>query len=474
MPKVKRSTKSKTPRSDIPENLDPLCMDDLRSLCRKLNLPDTGRRNTLCRCLKLYKKQVSPPAKQDQRSKEPDPVVLPKAGSGLTWLTGKQKTELTSLIQDSIQSAIGQVVSQTTRKVLEVVGPSSQPSGQVSSRNDPRNGHDDKDPDEINSSTGEVEEEQHVEDMPSEEEPELEEESAIPIPPRSDGSLPPKPRGRNNNNNQIMGKLNDLAAQLQRLGETSVPVGLRPISSDSVPPQGNRINNSNLQAPGGSYGSNPNVTVPAKLKQEILSGEYFELGKVLPKNLTNFRKDNEDTLEILLNSSILTTKQTKRKLITDIEEWSTAFSTYMAVVVEQFPQRSLELIEYFRIIRYAANSTPGLAWVVHDHQFRTQAANDHDIYWGSIDMQLWVKLFCVSPSRLREEYDIFEYGPRNGGTRGDATCHQYSKAGTTCKRPNCRFPHRCNQPGCGGKHPGYLCPKEVKPSENTRPPKSGP
>ena len=136
MPKVKRSTKSKTPRSDIPEN---------------------------------------------------------------------QKTELTSLIQDSIQSAIGQVVSQTTRKVLEVVGPSSQPSGQVSSRNDPRNGHDDKDPDEINSSTGEVEEEQHVEDMLSEEEPELEEESAIPIPPRSDGSLPPKPRGCNNNNNQIMG-----------------------------------------------------------------------------------------------------------------------------------------------------------------------------------------------------------------------------------------------------------------------------
>ena len=147
--------------------------------------------------------------------------------------------------------------------------------------------------------------------------------------------------------------------------------------------------------------------MPAKLKQQILSGEYFELGKVLPKNLTNFRKDNEDMLEILLNSSIMTTKQTKRKLITNIGEWSTAFSTYMAVVVEQFPQRSLELIEYFRIIRYAGNFTPGLAWVVYDHQFRTQAANDHDIYWGSIDMQLWVKLFCVSPSRLREEYDIF-------------------------------------------------------------------
>ena len=130
MPKVKRSTKSKTLKTGVPENLDPLYMDDLRSLCRKLNLPDTGRRNTLCRRLKLHKKQLSPPAKQDQRSKEPDPVALPKTGSGLTWLTEKQKTELTSLIQDSIQSAIGNFVSQTTKRVLEVVRPSLQPSGQ--------------------------------------------------------------------------------------------------------------------------------------------------------------------------------------------------------------------------------------------------------------------------------------------------------------------------------------------------------
>ena len=90
MPGVKRSTKLKTLKTDVPGNLDPLYMDDLWSLCRKLNLLDTGHRNTLCRCLKLHKKQVSPPAKQDQCSKEPNPVALPKAGSGLlTCLTVK-------------------------------------------------------------------------------------------------------------------------------------------------------------------------------------------------------------------------------------------------------------------------------------------------------------------------------------------------------------------------------------------------
>ena len=349
MPKVKRSTKSKMLKTDVPKNLDPLYMDDLRSLCRKLNLPDTGHRNMLCRHLKLHKKKMSPPAKQDQRSKEPDPVTLPKTGSGLTWLTEKQKTELTSLIRDSIQSAIGKVMSQMTRRALEVVRPSPQPSGQQ-----------DEDPNETESSTGTGKDDQHVEDMLSEEEPQLEEESAIQIPPHSHGSLLPKLQGHNHNN-QIMGKLNDLVAQLQRLGETSLPDGLSPINNYSAPPQFNRrTDSSNVQAPGGSYGSNPNTSVRAKLKQEILSGEFFELGKLLPKNLANFRKDNEDTLEILLNSNILMTKQPKRKLITNIKEWSTAFSTYMAVMVEQFPKRSLELIEYFRIIRYAANSTPGL------------------------------------------------------------------------------------------------------------------
>ena len=81
--------------------------------------------------------------------------------------------------------------------MLEVVRSSPQPSGQ------------DEDPDEIISSTGTGEDDQHVEDVLSEEEPQLEEESAIQIPPRSDGSLLPKPQGRNHNN-QIMGKLDDL------------------------------------------------------------------------------------------------------------------------------------------------------------------------------------------------------------------------------------------------------------------------
>ena len=117
---------------------------------------------------------MSSPAKQDPLSKEPDPVALPKTVSGLTWLTGKQKTELTSLIQDSIQSAIRQVVSETTSRVLVVARPSPQPSRQASSRNDFRNIQQDEDPDKIESSTDTDKDDQHVDDMlMGDEEPQL-------------------------------------------------------------------------------------------------------------------------------------------------------------------------------------------------------------------------------------------------------------------------------------------------------------
>ena len=83
-------------------------------------------------------------------------------------------------------------MNQMTRRVLEVVRPSPQSSGQASSRNDLRNIQQDKDPDEIESSTGTGKDDQHMEDMLSGEELQLEKESTIQIPPCSDGPLPPK------------------------------------------------------------------------------------------------------------------------------------------------------------------------------------------------------------------------------------------------------------------------------------------
>ena len=190
----------------------------------------------------------------------------------------------------------------------------------------------------------------------------------------------------------------------------------------------------------------------------ITESYVFELCKLLPKNVSNFHKHNEP-VEVSLNGTTLKTTQPKtKKTITTIEKWSTAFSSYRAIIIEKFPERAQELIQYFMTIRYAANNTTGLAWVVYDNQFRTQAANNRNLNWGHIDMQLWVKILCVAPSRLREEYSIFEHGPQPKETQGAGTCFQFNRAGVICKRQDCPYQHKCNK--CFGNHPGFNCPNK--------------
>ena len=261
-----------------------------------------------------------------------------------------------------------------------------------------------------------------------------------------------------NRSNEILGKLNDLATQLQTLGQSVFQQVTPPVVNLTTPPQG-PSGTANPPSHLSAFGSlNPNTTIPEKIKREVLSGEFFELCKLLPKNLSNFHKDNEP-VEVSLNGTTLKTTQPKtKKTITTIEGWSTAFSSYTAIIIEKFPERAQELIQYLMTIRYAANNTTGLAWVVYDNQFRTQAANNRNLNWGHIDMQLWVKIFGVAPSRLREEYSIFEHGPQPKGTRGAGTCFQFNRAGVICKRQDCPYQHKCSN--CFGNHPGFKCPNK--------------
>ena len=50
-------------------------------------------------------------------------------------------------------------------------------------------------------------------------------------------------------------------------------------------------------------------------------------------------------------------------MINTIEEWWIAFSSYMAIVIEEFPERAQKLIQYFMTIRYAAKIQLCLPWL---------------------------------------------------------------------------------------------------------------
>lgn len=71
--------------------------------------------------------------------------------------------------------------------------------------------------------------------------------------------------------------------------------------------------------------------------------------------------------------------------ITNIEEWTTAFTAYMTVIIDEHPIRAAELLEHLSLIRYAAKYHRGLGWSVYDIKFHQEAAAKNSIKWSVIE-----------------------------------------------------------------------------------------
>ena len=78
--------------------------------------------------------------------------------------------------------------------------------------------------------------------------------------------------------------------------------------------------------------------IPNKYVRDIESGEFFELAKLLPKNLSklNVGSDSSDNVGFTISSTGISLTPRKPQVLTNIEEWTTAFNTYMLTIVTQF------------------------------------------------------------------------------------------------------------------------------------------
>ena len=200
--------------------------------------------------------------------------------------------------------------------------------------------------------------------------------------------------------------------------------------------------------------------LPAKLVEEILTGELVELSKWLPKNFNVLNPSQDEPLTLTLENSVIKINKTKATSIIDITEWTTAFTTYMGVLISNFLHGALELLVYMSLIRYAARYYRGLGWCIYDTNFQQKAAAYKSLKWSTIDIQLWLKTFKVSPSLLKEDISVFQSGPSSSSTsRGteNRTCHNFNR-GIPCAGTPCIYAHKCNRSGCGKDHPGIKCP----------------
>ena len=147
------------------------------------------------------------------------------------------------------------------------------------------------------------------------------------------------------------------------------------------------------------------------------------------------------SLSLTLENSVIRVNKAKATSITNIEEWTSAFTAYLSVIISKHPSRTAELLEYLSLIRYAAKYHRGPGWGVYDVTFRQKAAaNKFIIKWSTIDTQLWLKTFTVALSLMKEEFGFFQWGPSimPSTVRGNTsrTCHNFNK-GFSCARTPC-------------------------------------
>ena len=109
--------------------------------------------------------------------------------------------------------------------------------------------------------------------------------------------------------------------------------------------------------------------VPAKFAKEIVSGEFMELSKLFLKNVNTLSPSHDEPLTLTVENSVIKVNKAEVTSITDIVEWTTAFTVYMGVLISKFLHRAPELLEYMSLIRYAAKYHKGLGWRVYDVKF---------------------------------------------------------------------------------------------------------
>jgi membrane protein insertase Oxa1/YidC/SpoIIIJ len=71
-----------------------------------------------------------------------------------------------------------------------------------------------------------------------------------------------------------------------------------------------------------------------------------------------------DNVGFTISSTGISLTPRKPQVLTNIEEWTTAFNTYMLIIVQKFPNRASELLQYMETIRHAAKTHGGLGWSI--------------------------------------------------------------------------------------------------------------
>lgn len=109
--------------------------------------------------------------------------------------------------------------------------------------------------------------------------------------------------------------------------------------------------------------------IPAKLISRIEAGEFIKMAELLPERLNPTRTLFTDEPEPQKT-------QNRRKLVTNILEWTQYFAMYTAIFCKKYPDKLSEILSYLILIIQTHMQYEGDAWLGYDRRFRQRVAYD--------------------------------------------------------------------------------------------------
>ena len=198
-------------------------------------------------------------------------------------------------------------------------------------------------------------------------------------------------------------------------------------------------------------------SVPQRIRDRIIRGEYIDLTELIPDNISFQERAtlsvrsthiHNDPLEVSVPSG------TPRRAITDFSAWLEAWTVYCSVMVAHNPARSVELLGYQYLIQNAQQQFTTESVFDYNKAFRRHAAEHPHTRWDTIHITLstlkmmrGVRPPCPScrVHHSRDRRPNTSQAPFRGGTvatAGREVCHNFNR-GRPCHRSPCRFRHTC-------------------------------
>ena len=164
--------------------------------------------------------------------------------------------------------------------------------------------------------------------------------------------------------------------------------------------------------------------MPPKLVGKILKWEYVGMSELLPDNLELARRTAEAQRSLATSCSSKAPK--KRELTEDLKglaAWSVCFSTYIAIISKEHPEKFQELLAYHATILIEALRFGCKGWLAYDRMFRGHIEKEPSSSWSMLHPMFYSLSFlsqrvealtcpkCMAPDHSKSECALSSLEP---------------------------------------------------------------